>query len=546
MNAKSLVFSAVSFLFVTGVVFPEGDTGRSYQKSVTGTAGFLGNLPVAAAPSAPSERGKGSVTRPNIVLILADDMGYSDPGFLGGDIETPNLDRLAREGAVFGRFVNHAKCEPSRASLITGVHFQRQTHDHVIREFRNVTTIAEQLRKAGYRTFSTGKWHLPGKPTEHGFDRFFGLRGGAANHFDPEGHLGLAPEFYFNGELLLDDKVFGDYSKDFYSTDAFTDYALKFIRETPADQPFFLYLAYTAPHWPLQAPAQTVEKYKGRYDKGWDALREERFGHLKKAGIIPVDWKLPPMPESMKPWSETPDRPAKAQVMEVHAAMVDRMDQGIGRVLEALEREGRLDNTLILFASDNGSIGAIGAEARFDRTPDRPAGTVDSFRMLPEGFVHAVNTPWRGQKLTHLAGGDTSPLIVRWPGKVPPGVFSWETINILDIMPSILSVSGTAYPEGLTPLDGLDVKDRLTKPGSTQDKRAHFLRLVFSEADEHAVLEGKWKAYRGGSDVWKLYDLVNDGTEMQDHGGCNQEVLKVLTAKAAAFENQVRQSPPAK
>lgn len=533
----------------TLITYPGSDHGffnggAGYEKSVADTLDFLKNLSAPSSAAGPAMRGKTVGSRPNIVLILADDLGYSDPGFLGGDIQTPNLNRLAKEGTVFGRFTNHAKCEPSRASLITGVHFQRQTKDHVTREFRNVTTVAEQLRRAGYRTFSTGKWHLPGKPTEHGFDRFFGLRGGASNHFDPSGHLKLGEELYFNSELMMDDKDFGEYPKDFYTTDAFTDYALKFIQETPANQPFFLYLAYTAPHWPLQAPPETIEKYKGRYQAGWDALRNERFEHLKNAGLIPKEWNLPPLPESMKPWSETPDQAAKSQLMEVHAAMVDRMDQGIGRLIQELEKDGRLENTLILFASDNGAIGAIAKEARFDRTPDRPAGPVDSFRMLPEGFTYAVNTPWRGQKLTHLAGGDTSPLIVHWPGKVPSGVFSWESINILDVMPTLLAVSGANYPENLLPLDGRDVSALLENPSSPAGEEVpQFLRLVFSEADEHSILQGRWKAYRSGKDAWKLYDLKADGTETQDLGGQNPETLKTLTEKFSTFENQVLQTP---
>lgn len=520
-------------------------TGHGEEKqSINETQDFLKQLSIKSADSAPVPDAKLTGTRPNIILILADDLGYSDPGFLGGDIQTPNLDRMAKEGAVFGRFINHAKCEPSRASIITGVHFQRQTADHVTREFTKVSTIAQLLRNAGYRTFSTGKWHLPGKPTEHGFDRFFGLRGGASNHFDPAGRLKLGEEMYISGELMLDDREFRDYSDSFYTTEAFTDYALDFIKETPSDQPFFLYLAYTAPHWPLQAPAETIAKYKGRYSKGWDALREERFGHLKNSGIIPGSWTLPPLPKSMKTWSQTPDKHAKAQLMEVHAAMVDCMDQGIGRLLQALERDGRLENTLIMFASDNGAIGTIAKEARFDRTPDRPAGPVDSFRMLPEGFAYAVNTPWRGQKLTHLAGGSTSPLIVFWPGRVPAGVFSWETINILDIVPTLLSVSGASYPDKLQPLDGRDFSSLLAAPSTpSAEEVPHFLRLVFSEADEHSIILGRWKAYRSGKEQWQLYDLQNDGTETKDLSSKHPETLEDMTDKFHTFEHQVLKSP---
>jgi arylsulfatase len=478
--------------------------------------------------------------QPNIVFILADDLGYSDLGFFGGDIQTPNLDRLAREGTVFGRFLNHAKCEPSRASLMTGVHFQRQTTGHFVQDFQNVTTLAERLRSAGYRTLSTGKWHLPGKPTEHGFDHFFGLQGGASNHFDPTGLQGLDASLYLHREVLLDDKVAPIWGKDFYTTDVFTDYAVKFLRETPAEQPFFLYLAYTAPHWPLQAPAETIKKYQGRYDGGWEALRNERFAHMRQAGLIPDGWSLPPLPESLPKWSQVKDPKAKAQLMEVHAAMVDRMDQGIGRVLEELGKEGRLENTIIFFASDNGAIGAVGKEARFDRTPTRPAGPVDSFRMLPEGFACAVNTPWRGQKLTHWAGGDTSPLIVRWPGKVPSSVFSWQTVNILDVMPTLLALTGASYPEGMKSLDGRDVSALLTAPTKPADgENPHFLRLVFSEADERAILEGHWKAHRTGSDSWRLYDLSRDGTETKDSSKENPSTLKNLVKKFTEFETQI-------
>jgi arylsulfatase len=425
------------------------------------------------------------------------------------------------------------------------VHFQRQTADHVVRDFRNVTTLAECLRAAGYRTFSTGKWHLPGKPTEHGFDRFFGLQGGASNHFDPTGRLGMDANLYLHREVLLDDKPAPALGDDFYTTDAFTDYALKFLRETPADQPFFLYLAYTAPHWPLQAPAETIEKYKGRYDGGWEALREERFAHMRQAGLIPEGWSLPPLPGSLPKWSQVADPKAKAQLMEVHAAMVDRMDQGIGRLLEELEKEGRLENTIIFFASDNGAIGAVGKEARFDRTPSRPAGTADSFRMLPAGFAYAVNTPWRGQKLSHLAGGNTSPLIVRWPGKVPSGVFSWQTVNILDVMPTLLSVAGASYPEGLQSLDGHDVSALLTNPTKPAGgETPHFLRLVFTEADEHAIVEGHWKAHRSGPDAWRLYDLKTDGTETKDSGQENAYTLENLVEKFSKFEKEISNIKP--
>jgi arylsulfatase len=525
---------------VTGAGHGFFNSGPSFQSSLEDTVGFLEKTKAGALSASLAAPQKVANSRPNILFILVDDMGYSDPGFLGGDIKTPHLDRLAREGTVFGRFLNHAKCEPSRASLLTGVHFQRQTQDHVTREFRNVATVAERLWAAGYRTLSAGKWHLPGKPTEHGFDRFFGLQGGASNHFDPTNRLGLDAKLHLSRDLLLDDRPVTEFQDDFYSTDAFTDYALKFIKETPADRPFFLYLAYTAPHWPLQAPAETIEKYRGRYDGGWKALQASRFENLQKSGFLPAGWTLPEMKLSGK---DTND-PQDAQLMEVHAAMVDRMDEGIGRILKELEAEGRLENTLILFASDNGPIGKIGAEGRFDRTPERPAGPVDSFRMLPEGFMHAVNTPWQGQKLTHLAGGNTSPLIAFWPRKVPAGKVSWETINILDVMPTLLTLSGATYPSDLMSLDGRDISPQLT--GAKAEKSSddpQFLRLHFSEADERAILEGHWKAYRNGTKPWRLFDLLKDGTETQDLSTSQPEKLKHLVDQFSLLENQTSNQP---
>jgi arylsulfatase len=242
--------------------------------------------------------------RPNIVFILADDMGYSDPGFMGSEIETPNLDRLAEGGTLCTHFMNHAKCEPSRASLMTGVHFHRQTQDHVTREFRQGTTMANELKKAGYFTITTGKWHLPGNPSLHGFERSFGLVSGAANHFDPDGRLKLDPKCYAHKEFALNGKPYAVTDDDFYSTDAFTDYALDFLEERPAKSPFFLYLAYTAPHWPLQAPEANIQKYAERYLEGWEHLRAERHENLLRIGMISKDWKKAPADPKVTSWSK--------------------------------------------------------------------------------------------------------------------------------------------------------------------------------------------------------------------------------------------------
>jgi arylsulfatase len=513
--------------------------GEGYRATLRETEDFLEKtLPSeAGAKAAMPETNAGRP--PNILIILVDDMGYSDPGFLGGDIETPHLDRLAAAGTVFGRFTNHSKCEPSRASLMTGVHFQRQTHDHVTREFGNVTTIAERLRKAGYRTLATGKWHLPGKPTEHGFDRFFGLRGGASNHFDPTGRLELDPDLYLNRELLLDGEPYTVENDDFYTTKAFTDYALRFLEETAPDEPFFLYLAYTAPHWPLQAPEEAIEKYLGRYDAGWESLRKERYENMRDSGFLPADWPLPEPAEGAPSWEEADNPRDAARAMAVHAAMMDYMDQQIGRVLNFLEQEGRIENTLILFTSDNGAAGVSGPEGRFDLTPEVPAGPVHSFRLLPEGFIYAANSPFRGHKLMHLSGGNTSPLIAYWPGKVPGGRVSWTPIDILDLMPTALQLGGGSYPDDLMPMDGRDRTALLFGDEVDDEAADSFFRLVYVEADERALLNGHWKVYRSGDADWQLFDLRADGTESGDRSALHPERADAMIRRYNDFENSL-------
>ena len=399
--------------FFNGSRFREKNSDEAFDATMKHSLEFLDAHGFSA--KAPLSSVSDSKHRPNVIFILADDMGYSDPGFMGSEIQTPNLDRLAAAGTVCTRFMNHAKCEPSRASLMAGVHFHRQTTDHVTREFRQVTTIAAELRKAGYFTASTGKWHLPDQPTDHGFDHFFGLVQGAANHFDPDGRLKLDPAVYLHQEFALDGRPFTVTDDNFYSTDAFTDYALRFLKERPAGSPYFLYLAYTAPHWPLQAPAANIRKYEARYLDGWDRLRDERYHRLVERGMIPKEWKRAAADPDVESWNSlSPAQKADAsRCMAVHAAMIDRLDEQIGRVIQYLEENNELENTLILFASDNG----VSAETRYNRTPNKPAGSVDSFRTLPLGFCNAVSTPYRKYKGWNANGGIcfTYDCLLAWP-----------------------------------------------------------------------------------------------------------------------------------
>ena len=285
--------------------------------------------------------------RPNLVVILCDDMGFSDIGCYGGEIETPNLDRLAAAGLRFTDFHNNAKCSETRASLMTGLWHQQSKN---LKQPGHVT-MAEVLREAGYATLMSGKWHLAGNPRDRGFDRYFGFLSGAINFF-------TGVDWGSGKNLMRLDRDVYEVPDDFYSTNAFTDYAIEFLEQDRSpDQPFFLYLAHNAPHFPLHALPEDIAKYRGKYSIGWDVIRQRRYHRLQRLGLIDETWRLSSRDPKIEPWEKITSEQAKflEPMMEVYAAMVDRLDQNIGRLVEYLEREGELDNTLIVFFSDNGA-----------------------------------------------------------------------------------------------------------------------------------------------------------------------------------------------
>jgi arylsulfatase len=440
-------------------------------------------------------------------------MGYSDPGYMGGDINTPSLDKMAAEGILFTGFFNHAKCEPTRASLLTGVHFHRQTHDHVLRNFRGVTTVAEELRKSGYHTVCTGKWHLPGQPTGHGFDHYFGLLGGAGSMLDPNGRLHLEDTYYHHKNVMLDGELYPREGEPFYDTEAVTDYAIRFLADNQEDKPFFLYLAYRAPHWPLQAPEEDIKKYAHRYDDGWDVLRERRFENMVRNGIADESWSLSARDPEVPEWKAWEGKEDASRCMEVHAAMVEGMDYQIGRLLAWLESIGKLDNTLILFASDNG----VSAETNFNRTPDKLAGPVDSFRQLPRGFSNACNTPLQKYKTWNSNGGICSTLVAFWPDGIKKARIERRPVNILDMMPTFLELAKAPYPEEKRRLDGISLVPMLTGKGAEVPLPPQFFQLKYgSEVDQKAVLSWPWKAWYDGEEKWKLFRLDEDYSEAND------------------------------
>ena len=478
---------------------------------------------------------------PNIVLIMVDDMGYSDPGCYGGEIDTPNIDRLAREGLRFSQFYNNAKCSPTRASLLTGLYSQQVGVSGGPNRLRDCVTIAEALRGAGYRTFMSGKWHLGETPVERGFDRYYGLLDGCCNFFNPGEQRPGEPKpawqrprrWYVDGEVH---QPFTPEDPDFYTTDAFTDHALEYLDEAgKEDAPFFLYLAYTAPHYPMQAPEADIAKYRGKYRDGWDALRKRRHARQKEMGLLDPRWGLSPRDPALAAWENIGDPKAwdfktmdewytsgltfedakDADLwdlkMAVYAAMVDRMDQNVGRVMAKLEAMGAGDNTLVLFLSDNGGC----AQIRYE-TPDVPPGPVNSFRTVDPPWANAQNTPFRRYKRWNYEGGIATPLIARWPQRIAAGGITHQWGHVVDIMATCLDIAGQAYPEEyaghpVQPLVGKSLAPIFD--GKTREEHETF---CWQFGKHQAVRQGGWKLVSAGKAPWELYNLAEDRTELNN------------------------------
>lgn len=532
--------------------------------------------------------------KPNVLLIMADDLGYSDLGSYGGEIQTPNLDQLADNGVRFTQIYNSARCSPSRASLLTGLYphqagigfFAGDGKDDNPQGYRgrlqdNSVTIAEVLKEAGYSTFMTGKWHVNDPvPTKHGFDEFYGFTHGyGANAWEPEMMVRLPegrpePEFE-KGE--------------FFASDAFSDIAIKFIEqsqeETP-DKPWFTFVSHQAPHFPIQAPEKYINKYKDKYKDGWDVLRNERLERMKRIGIIPEDTELSPRSSIPRPdiadqhgvpgslernpaWSEIPEDRQKdlARRMAVYAGMVDNMDDGIGRIIQHLEDTGELDNTLVIFLSDNGADAEWGPYG-FDLTEEIlaandqkgqgiGAGTPGLPSKLYEGeeldemggpgtgiaygsgWANVSNTPWSEYKHYAYEGGVGTPLIMHWPDKFKEnvhGAIRRQPGFLFDITATIYDVAGADYPERhegteITSLEGQSLVPVVN--GEELEERP----FVFEHTGNAAIRKGEWKLV--GKDVmnnkgmadnpkWKLYNIDDDRSEIYDLSQHHPEVVKEL------------------
>ena len=517
---------------------------------------------------------------PNIVVILSDDMGYSDLGCFGGEIATPNLDALASGGLRFTQFYNTARCCPTRASLLTGLHPHQAGVGHMMEDRgrdgyrgrlnRRCVTIAEVLRPAGYRNYAVGKWHVtPGQsaealadtsnwPLQRGFDRWYGTVHGAGSYFDPS-------------SLVRDNRritVANDpeyQPRDYYYTDAIADQAARFIREHVRDhpsRPFFLYAAFTAAHWPLHAREADIAKYRGAYDGGYEPVRAARRARMKRMGLIDDRWSFGPPAES---WDAVRNKAFESRCMEVYAAQVDGLDQGVGRIVAELKARGRLENTVILYLQDNGACAegmgrGTNAVARAE-TPGLPPmkpgdeqfnsvprqtrdgwpvrqgigvmpGGPDTYVAYGRGWADVSNTPFREYKHWTHEGGIATPLIVHWPAGIPAarrGALEPQPGQLPDVLATCVDVAGASYPaefggQPIRPAEGTSLRPAFTGGAIVRDRP-----LVWEHEGNRAIRQGKWKLVSRENKPWELYDLDVDRTERHDLAPGQPERVRTMS-----------------
>lgn len=535
---------------------------------------------------------------PNIILIMGDDMGYSDLGCYGGEINTPNLDALAANGLRFTQFYNGARCCPTRASLLTGLYAHQAGIGHMMSDrgtpafqgdlSHNAVTIAEALKGAGYSTYMSGKWHVtpykpklgPNPPKENwprqrGFDQFFGMITGAGSFYDPRG-LALDNEYIVPRE-------------GFYFTNDISDYAIDRIEQHKTDNPFFMYVSYTAAHWPMHALPEDIAKYKGKYNEGWDVMRAKRVEKMKQMGLIDPQWTIPLRDSVVEAWGDEVEHPEwEIANMEVYAAMVDNMDQGIGRIVEALKVKGQLDNTLIFFLQDNGAcaeelqwiknrppveelVPLKADELQTEMVPfmtrdGKPVrmgpgampGPADTYTAYGKAWANASNTPFRLYKHWVHEGGISTPLIVHYPNGVKDkGVFRHHPSHLIDIMATCVDVAGATYPSqyngnDITPLAGVSLVPAFDDQDLQRDA------IYWEHEGNRAVRMGKWKLISEGNtnqsflwdkeaelpaEGWRLYDMDADRTETNDLSRQHPELVEKMSDMWMAWAEKVGAVP---
>ena len=481
-------------------------------------------------------------TQPNIVLIMVDDMGWSDIGCYGSEIETPNIDSLAAEGMLFTQFYNNAKCTTTRASLLTGLYPRNGGRGQAKLITQNMLTLGEAMRSAGYATGMSGKWHngsIEGtRPFDRGFDEAYGLLDGACNFFnpgirDPEFKGGKIRTFGHNDRYL----TFDDFHADYYTTDAFTDHAIKtFQTHAALKKPFFHYLAYNAPHYPLHARPKDIAKYKNRYAEGWDVLRQQRLARQKELGLIDKNWDVADRDSLANSWDQAKhiDEDWQQLRMEVYAAMIDSVDQNIGRLLNAIDELDARDNTLILFLADNGGC----AETPGGNDPQQIPGPKEFYSHVGRGWATASNTPFRRYKQYCHEGGIATPLLARWPASIESGSRCEQVGHIIDFLPTFLDIAGGDYPDS-HPVFGeptICLEGKSLLPVFQGRQRRPHDYLYWHWSTNRAVRQGHWKiAWDKHAKVWELYDLMADRTEAHDLASGHPDLVAELTTKWHAW-----------
>jgi arylsulfatase A-like enzyme len=482
--------------------------------------GALGAPAFAAAPR-----------KPNIVLLMADDMGFSDIGCYGSEIETPNIDALARGGVRFTHFTNTARCCPTRASLLTGMYSHQVGIGHMVSDdglpgyrgelSRQHATIAEALRPAGYRSGMFGKWHVaPANakfqsnwPLQRGFDYFYGTPHGGGNHFNPT-------------MTMRNNDVLPPAGDGYYFTDAIVEEANQFIRSAAADKkPFFTYVAFTAPHWPLHAFEADVKQQQGRYAAGWDELRARRYQRMKQLGVVDPKWGTAPRPGNVSAWNEVADKDWQMRRMEVYAAQVHSMDRAIGRLIATLKQTGAWDNTLVLFLSDNGGSAEINGpnaglpaygththDGRLIRRGNNPAvlpGPEDTFQSYGREWTHLSNTPFRLHKMMVHEGGISTPLVAHWPaGLRRPGRVDSSDGHVIDLMATCCEAAGVAAPNA--------IEGKSLLPVLAGRRRSGHKALFYEHEGNRAIRKQGWKLVQAHGQAWELYNLRQDRCELSN------------------------------
>lgn len=535
--------------------------------------------------------------KPNIIVIMSDDVGYSDIGCYGGEIHTPNLDALASGGVRFTQFYNTARCCPTRASLLTGLYAHQAGIGHMVDDWstkvgeayagdlsKRAVTLAEALRTAGYSTYMTGKWHVTkvtkpqseadkhNWPLQRGFDRFYGTIHGAGSFFDPN-------------TLVRDNQFISPHAdaeyqpEQFYYTDAINDHAARFItghKERSGGKPFFLYMAHTAAHWPMHAKDSDIAKYKGRYDAGYDAIRAARLAKMKQLGLLDPRWQVSPQAGD---WSAVKNKAWEARCMEVYAAMIDCMDQGLGRLIETLKKNGQFENTLILYLQDNGGCAeGMGRTGPFiaradgatlpplakeylqpdmipkqtrDGHPVRQGhgvmpGGADTYIGYGRAWANVSNTPFREYKHWQHEGGISTPLIAHWPRGIASerqGRLEPQPAHLIDIMATCVDLAGASYPKEhlghrIQPMEGVSLAPAFN--GKSIEPKPP---IFWEHEGNRAIRMGDWKLVSKHPGGWELYDIVADRTEMNDLAAQQPERVAEMAAQWEAWAKRVGVMP---